>query len=385
MNENLRISKLKLSNYRNYKSLQIIPKKNIILISGKNGSGKTNILEAISLFDSANGFRNANLTELINYDLSGPVELFGVNIHASVKKKTEQIGLGIQMRSNILKKVISLNSQRKKNFNLNDFINIFWVLPKMSHLFLDSPEERRNFLDLMISNIDELYKKKLLEYKKLKNERLKILKQNQHEENNEWLDILEKKMSEVGIVICDSRRVFLNSLNSSFKKIDDQIPLLSLKLNGIIDKTLEEKPALYAEEFIFKTLKSNRVKDAVSGRTNFSIDKTDLLVFDRKTDKEAKNFSTGEQKIIIISIIFSYLNILEKIKANKVLFLLDDIFSYLDHRFIKNIIMKLDELKLQTWITDVQGDNVSEIKEFNSIIHNINIDDYRFKVANNKL
>ena len=114
MNENLRISKLKLSNYRNYKSLQIIPKKNIILISGKNGSGKTNILEAISLFDSANGFRNANLTELINYDLSGPVELFGVNIHASVKKKTEQIGLGIQMRSNILKKVISLNSQRKK-------------------------------------------------------------------------------------------------------------------------------------------------------------------------------------------------------------------------------------------------------------------------------
>ena len=80
-----------------------------------------------------------------------------------------------------------------------------------------------------------------------------------------------------------------------------------------------------------------------------------------------------------------HLNILEKIKANKVLFLLDDIFSYLDHRFIKNIIMKLDELKLQTWITDVQGDNVSEIKEFNSIIHNINIDDYRFKVANNKL
>ena len=84
-----------------------------------------------------------------------------------------------------------------------------------------------------------------------------------------------------------------------------------------------------------------------------------------------------------MSIIFSYLNTLEKIKYDKILFLLDDIFSYLDSRFIKNILSKLDELKIQTWITDVQGYNVEEIKEFNSIIHSINIDDYGFKLINN--
>ena len=110
---------------------------------------------------------------------------------------------------------------------------------------------------------------------------------------------------------------------------------------------------------------------------------TDLLIFHKETNKEAKNFSTGEQKIIIMSIIFSYLNTLEKIKYDKILFLLDDIFSYLDSRFIKNILSKLDELKIQTWITDVQGSNVEEIKEFNSIIHSVNIDDYGFKLINN--
>ena len=74
---------------------------------------------------------------------------------------------------------------------------------------------------------------------------------------------------------------------------------------------------------------------------------------------------------------------MKKIKYDKILFLLDDIFSYLDSRFIKNILSKLDELKIQTWITDVQGGNVGEIKEFNSIIHSINIDDYGFKLINN--
>ncbi len=385
MNENLRITKLKLSNFRNHKSLQIIPEKNIILISGKNGSGKTNILEAISLFDSGNGFRNASLNELVNYDFSGPLELFGVNMHAYINEKHENIGMGLRKKTNMIQKVISYNSQKNKGFKLRDLINIFWVLPRMSHLFQNTPDERRNFLDLMISNFDQTYKKKLLEYKKYKNERLKILKQNQLSQNNEWLDIIEKKMSEVGIVICDSRRVFLNMLNRNFNKIDNQIPLLNLKLNGTLDRILEEKTALYAEEQIFENLKSNRIRDSLSGRTNYGIDKTDLLVFHKKTNKEAKNFSTGEQKIIIMSIIFSYLNTLEKTNSKKVLFLLDDIFSYLDSRFIKNIISKLDELKIQTWITDVQSENAREIREFNSIIHNINIDDYGFKVVNNKL
>ena len=166
-------------------------------------------------------------------------------------------------------------------------------------------------------------------------------------------------------------------------KIDDQIPMLNLKLNGTADRMLLEKPALFVEELIIKELKKNRLKDSISGRTNFSINKTDLLVYEIKSKKEGKNFSTGEQKIIIISILFSFLNALEKIKNSNVLFLLDDIFSYLDIRFIRNIIDRLYELKLQTWMTDVRSDSIHQIEKFQSKIHNINIDDNRFKVLNN--
>lgn len=383
MNQNLRISKLKLNNYRNHKYINIIPEKDIILISGKNGSGKTNILESISLFDSNSGFRNANFSELINYNMKGPLELFGVNLCLFKGHEKTELGVGVASHEKVLKKIVSINKQ--KNRTLKNLMNVFWMLPEMAHLFQGPPELRRSFLDSMISSTNNLHKKRLAEYKKFKNERLKILKSSEFLSNENWLDVVEKKMSETGIIISDSRRIFLNNLNKSFSKIDDQIPILLLKLNGSIDILLNQKPALYVEEFLCEKLRENRFKDRVSGRTNFTVNKTDLLIFDKDSNKEAKNFSTGEQKIIIISIIFSFLKILENIKDTKVLFLLDDIFSYLDYRFIKNIVEKLVELKLQTWITDVKLNQSSRIEKFDSIIHNINIDDYRFKVLNNQL
>ena len=384
MSDKLRIKCLKLNNYRNHKFLKVEPEKDIIMISGKNGSGKTNILEAISLFDSYSGFRNSGLKDLISYDLIGPTELFGVNLSINKENELIDLGLGIERNDSTLKKVSSLNKKKNKPSNFRDLISIFWVLPEMSHMFQGGAELRRNFLDLMISSINKSYKKTLSEYKKYKSERLQILKKNYVSKNEDWLDVIERKMSEKGIIICDARRVFLNELNKSFRKIDDQIPFLTLKLNGKIDLILETNTAIYAEEILFNTLKMNRTKDALTGRTNFSADKSDLLVFEKYSNKQANLFSTGEQKIIVISIIFAYLDMLEK-KERKILFLLDDIFSYLDLRFINQIINKLRELELQTWVTDVRADLENELEKFNSFTHNINIDDYRFKVINNQL
>ena len=92
MKNNFRITQLKLSNYRNHKFLQINPTKDIVMISGRNGSGKTNILESISVFDSSSGFRNSSLTELIRSDMVGPPELFGVNLNVCSGEENLNIG-----------------------------------------------------------------------------------------------------------------------------------------------------------------------------------------------------------------------------------------------------------------------------------------------------
>ena len=149
MNNNLRITQLKLSNYRNHNFLQINPNKNIVLISGKNGSGKTNILESISLLNSNTGFRNASLFELIRTKLVGPTELFGVNLNLCNGSELVDVGIGIKKKMNVFSKIISYN--KKRNNNPKNNFNTFWVLPQMSHLLQGAPEDRRNFMDLMIS------------------------------------------------------------------------------------------------------------------------------------------------------------------------------------------------------------------------------------------
>ena len=103
------------------------------------------------------------------------------------------------------------------------------------------------------------------------------------------MDIIEQRICSSGLVICDSRRTFLKSLNNRLKVINDKTESLILELNGTLDKILREKPALFVEEYFIEKLKENRFKDSISGRTNFSANKTDLVIYDAKKRKEVKN------------------------------------------------------------------------------------------------
>lgn len=385
MNNSVRITNLKLRNYRNHRELSIIPKKDIIVIYGKNGSGKTNILESISLLNSNGGFRNANLSDLIHENHLGPLELFGANFQIKLDSDIYSVGLGLKKKGEDLIKIINIDSMRTNTSDLNNKISFFWVVPRMSHLLQNTPMERRAFIDMMIGSVDKSYSERLQEYRKLKKERLKILKNKNFKNHEKWLDIIEQRICSSGLVICDSRRTFLKSLNKRLKVINDKTESLILELNGTLDKVLLEKPALFVEEFFIEKLKENRFKDSISGRTNFSANKTDLVIYDVKKRKEVKNFSTGEQKLIIISIILSFIEFIKTSKTEKLIFLLDDIFSYLDSNYISRLLQELSKLNIQTWITDVRADWISNSPMLKNIIHKINIGDKHFKVPNIKI
>ena len=152
-----------------------------------------------------------------------------------------------------------------------------------------------------------------------------------------------------------------------------------------LDSVKDKAKSLGVEEFFIEKLKENRFKDSISGRTNFSANKTDLVIYDLKKRKEVKNFSTGEQKLIIISIILSFIEFIKTSKTEKLIFLLDDIFSYLDSNYISRLLQELSKLNIQTWITDVRADWISNSPMLKNIIHKINIGDKHFKVPNIKV
>ena len=151
-------------------------------------------------------------------------------------------------------------------------------------------------------------------------------------------------------------------------------------MDGQLDSSLNSSPALQVEEEFSIKLKQNREKDFLTGRTNFSVNKTDLIVYERKEQKPASSFSTGEQKIIIILTIFSFLKFLKEIKYNNLIFLLDDIFSFLDKTFMDLIFKEIFNLNIQTWITDVNNSWVGSFKGLENKIELLNIDDNRFKL-----
>jgi len=379
MNSNIRIKKLILNNFRNHKYLKLDITKNIVLIYGQNGSGKTSVLESISLFDSSNGFRASALGDLVNNDHKGPLEMFGVNILIRDTNNFIKAGIGLKKIIDKYKKIISIDEKKNNKEITKKIPKIYSIVPKMTFLFQGTSEERRNFLDQMIFIIEDNHKKNVLNYNKYKNERIKILKKWKVN-NGEWLDAVEKKMVSHGLIICDNRRNFLKKLNLILDDLDIESFSLQVYLNGELDELLLEKPAIEVEEIFLSTLKRNRESDLITGRTSYGVNKTDMIVKEKKSFKEAKTFSTGQQKTILFSLIFSFIKYLEMFPDKKAIFLLDDVFSYLDKNFISLVIEKLNELNVQTWLTDVKGDWVFENKTYKAIIDKINIDDKRFKL-----
>jgi DNA replication and repair protein RecF len=378
MSSNVRIEKLILNNYRNHSFIELEFKKNIILICGKNGSGKTNILESISIFNSNAGLKKSNLKELIKNNMKGPIELFGVNLLCQFNKSRLKVGLGLRKNDSNFKKLLSFEGSKSK-VDIDKFLNIFWIVPKTTFLFQNAPEDRRNFIDQMILATDRNFKKFLLLYEKYKKERMKILK-SWNDSSSSWLDVVEQKLASAGIIICDARRNFIKQLNINLSEFNSTFPSLFIELSGEIDSLLRNKPAIFVEDYFIKKLKENRKKDLLTGKTNFSANKTDIIVSDRLSGIDARNHSTGEQKMIIFSIIFSFIKLLESKINLRIIFLLDDVFSFLDENHVMLVLERLDKLNVQTLLTDIRNDWVSKHPKLSSIIQQINIDDKSLKV-----
>ena len=374
MHSSLRINKLFLLNYRNHKKVKIEVNKNIVLLVGKNGSGKTNILESVSLLASSNGMRNSNFKSLISED--SKFDEFGVVINLENSYDSFKVGIGFSKKDGVLKKIIKFNGIEVSKNVIESKFSIFWIIPAMNNIFNSTPVERRNFLDTLIFNVETTHKKNLLNYKKLQRDRLKILKKiNISILEKKWLDTIESKMGSLALIISDTRKQFIKKINSYSSKYMSTLPQLELSMNGEIDKELSYKPALEVEESFVKKLSINRKIDSIIGKTQAGVNKTDLKVLNKIKMITAEECSTGEQKVILISIIFIFIQIIKKKGLYNIIFLLDDLFAHLDEFYINLILRELKGLKIQTWISNVSNKLINKESDCFEDIMFLNIKD----------
>lgn len=359
----MKITKLRLVNFRNYSNLDIEFSKTKNIIIGNNGEGKTNIIEAIYYLSLTKSFRTNNDDALI-YDGAKAAVIEG-KIKDSITN-TYKISISND------KKIIKIdNNQVNKIGEYISKINTVLFNQEDLKLIKDNPGIHRKLINMELSMFDNNYMKLLSIYNKILKQRNTYLKEMLINSMipKDYLDILTDKLIEYGFKIYELRFNFIDQINIYLKEIFANITgkeNLSIKyISHYSNKSIEKIKAEYKKGF---------QRDLNYGKTNIGIHLDDYLFIYK--DKLAKEYlSEGEQKNAIISLKLAEIEYCLK-KLNKVpILMLDDLFSELDKVKINNILDYLNE-DIQIFITTTDIHKVSK-----KLLKNCNV----YKLHNGKI
>jgi DNA replication and repair protein RecF len=339
------ISKVSLYNYRNHEQLSKDSCSLFVSITGENGVGKTNILEAISLFAPGKGIRNASTADLIKKN-DNPLNQSLVK--CQLANSSGELILSSSISQNIqgqIKRLTKVNDEMAKTSDILREIRMVWITPQMDRIFIDGAQNRRKLIDRITYNFFPLHLDDILSYEKLVKSRLKLLLENQDEM---WLSALEAQISDLNVAIAERRKYSLDLLLENIEKTNSNFLRPSIKIACKVTDMLAD-----GKDKIHEALKKNRKIDQLSGRTNFGIHKADLVLFHPQKGIEISSCSTGEQKATLISIILAQAKVMKSISNSPVIMLLDELFSHLGAEFRKELIEEIKAMQVQTWITSV--------------------------------
>lgn len=358
------ISEIVLNNFRNYANAKFNFYSDFNIIAGPNGIGKTNLLEAISLFSNSKGIRKATTQELINLhnktnnknnnnNIQLPNDILFSLFLKYTKNKDESKLLILQKED---KKLLKHNDDiLKKGSLLTNILKITWLTPQMDSFFTGASADRRKFIDRTAELLFSDHYDNVKRYEFFVKERMKIL--TTQTMNDRWLDIVEKKIVQLGVSIASVRNDTINYLNNIFENNTKNFPTGYILINGIIENMLVNSKAIEVEDLYLKTMFNNRSEDAISKRTNFGIHKSDIIIMNKFKNMLASLCSTGEQKMLLISLIFVRAIFTKQLNNGIPILLLDEICSHIDNNTRELFFEELRNLNIQTFLTGTKKED----------------------------
>ena len=249
------IKQINLHNFRNFTAKQLCFENLVVLLYGNNGIGKTNLLEAISLFCKNGSLRQASNLEILNHQADFwqvYLEFFG-----DFADNFYYQNLALKFEKNTNKKtwLINQQSQNSKQNDLKNYLpNFICLTPQLEQLFILGKATKREYLDKIVLDVNLQHQTYLNQYQKLCKERLAILQQKSNNDN--WLNVIEKKISEFAITIVFARNEAIEFFNKSIATFDSAFPKVFLQ---IYDETnVQNQSNLEKENFYLKKIKKAR-------------------------------------------------------------------------------------------------------------------------------
>ena len=342
------LKKISLKNYRNFSELSLKFEPAINIIIGPNGSGKTNILESMSLLSPGKGLKSAHFNDICK---SGS-NLWQTDFSAQSKLGAAEIITSFSAQDRSRK--ITYNGSYISSGEFSNLLNVVWLTPQMEDLFLSGPGHRRKFLDRIVYNFDSNHAKHITRYEHFMRERNKILLDRDFMSQSSWLTSIEEKIATEAKFIEGARQNAMILMQEAIESLDTPFPKAYLQISNLFEEHGDYND--FTQKYI-EILEANRQKDAYSGRTNFGVHKSDLVVMHKEQQRQVRFCSTGEQKALLISVILASIEfILQNTMATPIL-LLDELFVHLDDSRKKHLANYIINSNLQTFITttDIMG------------------------------
>ncbi len=327
------ICRLSLTNFRSYHAAQIsLDSAGPVVLTGANGAGKTNLIEAISMLAPGRGLRRATMDELAFSEGDGS---WAVSAEIEGMLGLATLGTGIEpptaedAASNRKCRIDRENVGSATAFA--DHLRVVWLTPSMDPLFNGPASERRRFLDRLVLAVDAQHSARVNALDRALRSRNRLLEDKATDPH--WLDAIEHETAEVAVAVAAGRAETVNRLAGALNAARDQSPefaMPEIALDGWMEKMLPNTNAREIEDRYREVLKQSRAQDAAAGRTLDGPHRSDLKVIHAGKGIPAADCSTGEQKALLIRLVLAHSQLIKEMTGAAPIMLLDEVVAHLD-------------------------------------------------------
>lgn len=362
------LTQLRLTNFRSYVYSDMTLDKSFVpvILTGRNGAGKTNILEAVSFLAPGRGLRSARLNDVAHRTIHTTddkvIQLplkWSVSAEVWTQNGFSKIGTGTIDGSE--RRQIRINGQSiTKQSELGQIVSCLWLTPAQDRLFCGDPVSRRRFLDRLVQAFDANHANRLSEYNTAFKQWSCLLREGCSD--NGWLSGLEEQMVATGVAIAASRLDIVERISAYLKTTDDTFfPRPEIILTGMIEQALLKKAALTVEDDFSIHLKHSR-RSYADGAGLIGPHTSDFKVIHAIKSTEASLCSTGEQKALLLSILLAQMRAQTQEQGQCPLLLLDEVGAHLDAVRRDALFKILKTLPTQVWMTGTDATAFSYLK-----------------------
>ncbi|MCF8478746.1 MAG: DNA replication/repair protein RecF [Pseudolabrys sp.] len=362
------IRRLTLTNFRSYHAAQIsLGAAEPVVLTGANGAGKTNLIEAISMLAPGRGLRRATMDELAFSEGDG-----GWAVSAEIEGMLGLATLGTGVEPPTADTTASSRKCRIDRENVGsatafaDHLRVVWLTPAMDPLFNGPAAERRRFIDRLVLAVDAQHSARVNALERSLRSRNRLLEDPRCDPH--WLDAIEHETAEVAVAVAAARAETVGRLAGALAIARQQEGSLApafampdIALDGWMEKMLPSHSAVEIEDRYRELLKQNRAQDAAAGRTLDGPHRSDFKVSHAGKGIPAAECSTGEQKALLVRLVLAHSSLIKEMTGYAPLMLLDEVVAHLDPVRRAALYDALAALGAQVWMTGADPASFGDI------------------------